>query len=238
MNRNLMESHYTIELRYLLADENFKLFDFDYDFYEPQFRHEFEQKFISHYYFNEIGCESVLRFKQRLRNRLNLKMRYYSQLYQTELASKGITWLYNKDLTETFVREVQIDGEENQKGNTSSKSKSNDNLNASNKSNTDFKESSIENGNATLSDDSLTTINKTGDSSSVNQTMDNNSSADIDTASNNVSKESQKESTTLVSRGNIGITSSAELLEKWREVLINIDEMIIEECRDLFMLIY
>ena len=124
MNRNLMESHYTIELRYLLADENFNLFDFDYDFYEPQFRHEFEQKFIDHYYFNEIGCESVLRFKQRLRNRLNLKMRYYSQLYQTELESKGITWLYNKDLTETFVREVQIDGEENQKGNTSSKSKS------------------------------------------------------------------------------------------------------------------
>ena len=68
--------------------------------------------------------------------------------------------------------------------------------------------------------------------------MDNNSSADIDTSNSNVSTESEKESTTLVSRGNIGTTSSAELLQKWREVLINIDEMIIEDCRELFMLIY
>ena len=43
---------------------------------------------------------------------------------------------------------------------------------------------------------------------------------------------------TYLSQGNIGITSSAELLQKWRDVLINIDEMIIEECRDLFMMIY
>ena len=46
------------------------------------------------------------------------------------------------------------------------------------------------------------------------------------------------EKTDLQSQGNIGITSSAELLQKWREVLINIDEIIIEECRDLFMRIY
>ena len=44
--------------------------------------------------------------------------------------------------------------------------------------------------------------------------------------------------TELISKGNIGITSSAELLKQWRQVLINIDEMIIEECRDLFMLLY
>ena len=29
-----------------------------------------------------------------------------------------------------------------------------------------------------------------------------------------------------------------ELLERWREVLINIDQMIIDDCKDLFMLIY
>ena len=46
------------------------------------------------------------------------------------------------------------------------------------------------------------------------------------------------EKTDLLSQGNIGITSSAELLQKWREVLINIDEIIIEDCRDLFMKIY
>ena len=48
----------------------------------------------------------------------------------------------------------------------------------------------------------------------------------------------EKETTTLISQGNIGVTSSAELLKQWREVLINIDNMIIEDCKDLFMLIY
>ena len=47
-----------------------------------------------------------------------------------------------------------------------------------------------------------------------------------------------KEVYTLISQGNIGITSSAELLDKWRQVLLNIDLMIFEECSDLFMQIF
>ena len=43
---------------------------------------------------------------------------------------------------------------------------------------------------------------------------------------------------TLIGQGNIGITSSAELLDKWRQVLLNIDLMIFEECNDLFMQIF
>lgn len=49
---------------------------------------------------------------------------------------------------------------------------------------------------------------------------------------------SQSETITLSSQGNIGITSSAQLLKEWREVLINMDEIIIKDCRDLFMQIY
>ena len=47
-----------------------------------------------------------------------------------------------------------------------------------------------------------------------------------------------KEEYSLTSQGNIGITSSAELLDKWRQVLINFDLMIFEECNDLFMQIF
>ena len=48
----------------------------------------------------------------------------------------------------------------------------------------------------------------------------------------------RKEAQPLTSQGNIGITSSAELLDKWRQVLLNIDLMIFEECYDLFMQIF
>ena len=40
---------------------------------------------------------------------------------------------------------------------------------------------------------------------------------------------------TFTSKGNIGITSSAELLQKWREVIIDIDNEIIEDAEKFFM---
>ena len=47
-----------------------------------------------------------------------------------------------------------------------------------------------------------------------------------------------KEETTLISKGNIGTTSSAQLLRDWRDVLINIDMMILEECEELFFKLF
>ena len=46
------------------------------------------------------------------------------------------------------------------------------------------------------------------------------------------------EKTYLLSQVNIWVTSSAELLQKWRDVLINIDEMIIKDCHGLLMHVY
>ena len=65
--------------------------------------------------------------------------------------------------------------------------------------------------------------------------MDNNTSNSTATGE---STGNSKEEYTLTSQGNIGITSSAELLDKWRQVLLNIDLMIFEECNDLFMEIF
>ena len=64
---------------------------------------------------------------------------------------------------------------------------------------------------------------------------DNTSSSSSSTGESNGNS---KEEYTLTSQGNIGITSSAELLTKWRETLLNIDLMIFEECNDLFMQIF
>ena len=209
---------YTLELRQISDSKNLKVFDFDYDFYDPDLKQLFEKKFIENYYIDEIGFETVGRFKQRLKAKLNKIMPMYKQLYQTELACKDINFMLNKDLKETFIREV--DNTNNMTGDSLSKVNGNDN--------TGFKESNIGNGNATLSFDSLTSISQN----------DNNFNNTNSTNNNVVNTGKQKEETTLLSQGNIGITSSAELLEKWRATIINIDEMLIEECRDLFMLIY
>lgn len=209
---------YTLELRTITESKNVKVFDFEYDFYDNDLKSKFEKKFIDHYYFDEIGFETIARFKHRLRTKLNDIMPDYKQLYETELAAKDINFLLNKDLKETFVREV--DNTNNMTGDSLDKITGSDN--------TDFKESNIGNGNATLSYNSLTSINQN------NNDFNNNKSSN----SNVLNKGNEREETTLVSQGNIGITSSAELLQKWRDVIINIDQLIIKECRELFMTIY
>ena len=209
-------SSYTLELRHI--HQTFKVFNFDYDFYTDSdiIKSKFEEKFIDEYFFHEIGQETVARFQHRLRTRLNKIMPYYKQLYDTELAAKDINFLLNKDLTETFERVV-----------TGESSSIND-LTVSDQGETNNKESNIENGNASLEleNGSLTNVSKT---SLTNNTNSNNTSRD---------NTNQNEITTLKSQGNIGITSSAELLEKWRSVIINIDQMIIDACDDLFMQVY
>ena len=209
-------SSYTLELRHI--HQTFKVFNFDYDFYTDSdiIKSKFEEKFIDEYFFHEIGQETVARFQHRLRTRLNKIMPYYKQLYETELAAKDINFLLNKDLTETFERVV-----------TGESSSIND-LTVSDQGETNNKESNIENGNASLEleNGSLTNVSKT---SLSNNTNSNNTSRD---------NTNQNEITTLKSQGNIGITSSAELLDKWRSVIINIDQMIIDACYDLFMQVY
>ena len=201
---------YTIDLFTLLQDKNFKLFDFDYNFYSDEAKEEFEQKFIDRYLFDEIGFETVARFKHFLKEKLNRIAPYYKQLYQTELRclEGDIDFMLNKDLKET----------ETIKGTNTTNSTTNANSKTLNK------ESYLDNGNASID---LSDGNMTGISSSEGNGITDSSQ-----------EGANDQTRTLLSQGNIGITSSAELLKQWRQVLINIDEMIIEECRDLFMLIY
>ena len=209
-------SKYTLELRRI--HQTHKIFDFDYDFYtnDETIKYNFEDKFINEYYFNEIGFETIHRFKQRLRTKLNKIMPYYTQLYQTELRSKDIDFMLNKDLEEVYERVLEG-------SNTSMNDVTVDNSSTSN-----VLESNIDNGNASLEleSGSLTNVGK----STLNDNTKSSNSVNDTT--------NQTERTKLSSKGNIGVTSSAELLEKWRKVIINIDDLIINECSDLFMQVY
>ena len=140
---------YTIDLYTLLKDEKFKVFDFDYNFYSDEAKQDFEEKFINRYMFDEIGFETVARFKHYLKEKLNRIAPYYKQLYQTELRcmEDDIDFMLNKDLRET----------ETIKGSNTSNSKTQANSTTLNK------ESYLDNGNASLE---LSEGNMTGISSS------------------------------------------------------------------------
>ena len=206
-------SKYTLELRYLYEDENFNLFDFPYNLYNNDLKPWFQEKFFQHFMFYEIGFDTIGMFKQRLMSKLNDIFPYYKQLYETEIRTKNIDFMLNKDLKESYVRELTSNSNSNQESNVTSNS---------------------------LSTAGQLTPSLIANSQKIDKFMD---SAQKDNSSSNStstgeSNGNSREEYTLTSQGNIGITSSAELLTKWRETLLNIDLMIFEECNDLFMQIF
>lgn len=129
-------SKYTTELRYIC--ENYagldasagyndeadiiekartKLFDFDFPIYDEAYRSVLETKIIKHYYFNEIGFETVGMFKHYLNARLNEIMPLYNKLYNSELLE--FNPLYDVDLTTEHTRDTG--GNSEASGSTTSK---------------------------------------------------------------------------------------------------------------------
>ena len=266
------------------------IFPKEYDFYldDEDAKKAFEDKFIKHYYYREIGFETPFMFMQKLESHLLLNMPYWKQLYQTELESRDINFLLNKDLRETFMREIESEntttGTNNsqqnststntvsQSGtstetNTASQSETSSGTNTSTQNDTtsnNHKESSIQDGVAvsSLSDGYLTgTSSDTGSnettlssestgenkstlsSESTGENKTNGTSSvtgDVETTgtTRQSGNENMVEKTELLSQGNIGITSSAQLLKEWRDVLINMDKIIIDSCNDLFLKLY
>ena len=216
-------SKYTIELREI---ENCicYLFPKGFPFYtdSEELRQNFIQKFYDEYMFREIGFETAERFKKSLLGKLNKIMPYYTQLYHTELESKNINFLLNKDLIETFEREVSGSSEVN----------SNSTTNATGSSTSNSNDIMYDTPNTRIDD--MTKYPTQGSQGENTATSSSNGTS----TSNQTGENTQTEKTSLISKGNIGITSSAQLLKEWRDVIINIDEMILNDLEDLFMLLF
>ena len=223
-------SNYTIELRFLETPPVYNVFDFDYVYYMKglvpdevyeQKKKEFENKFIEFYYFDEIGYKTPDRFKQRLKNYLDMGFKKWQERYNTELEveRQKINFLLNKDLIEERTTEGNATGNSS----TTSSSTSNNKSSANNKNTVndtpDTRFTSTENfATSITNDESTTNSSNTGNGETTNTSNQNNTVRDK-----------------FTSKGNIGVTSSAELLEKWREVIIDIDNEIIENADMFFM---
>ena len=223
-------SNYTIELRFLNNPPMTKLFDFEYVYYMKdlvpeevyqQKKKEFENKFLEFYYFDEIGYKTPDRFKQRLKNYLDMGFKKWQERYNTEIEveRQNINFLLNKDLIEERTTEGNATGT----ATSTSTSTSNTNNNSSNKNTVndtpDTRFTSTENfATSITTDETISNSTNTGNGETTNTSNQNS----------NVNER-------FISKGNIGVTSSAELLEKWREVIIDIDNEIIENADMFFM---
>lgn len=212
------------------------VFTFDYDFYSDNLhdKETFEKLFISYFYFREIGFETPERFKVRLQAKLNLIMPYYRQLALTEWdkVKTAEQMMTSKNLTETTEHTQSIQGNSETQSNQSSTSNATQSTNSNNES----KSSNLADGvsQSSLTDGYLTSSGKTEQTDTSQSEATGNSNQNI--TGNNEQQLTEK--TTFTSKGDIGVQTPAYAITEWRKVIININQMIINECEDLFMKIY
>ena len=243
-----MMANYTLEIRELTDNPLIGLFTFDYDFYSdnPKDKEEFEKLFIQWYYFREIGFESPERFKLKLQAKLNMIMPYYRQLALTEWDKVRTVeqMKTSKNLKETSTHEQSITGnnESSSNGQSNQSGKGSSTQHQSTSSTQNGKSSNLSDGvsQASLQDGYLTSTSSVDDKGNQTLSSSTTDNTEVKSSQNTSGTNNQvlTESTTFTSEGYIGIQTPAYAITEWRKVLININQLIIEECNDLFMKLY
>nr|DAT73367.1 MAG TPA: Lower collar protein [Caudoviricetes sp.] len=231
-------ANYTMTIYELMNNPLTQVFPSDYPFYceDERCRKEFEETFILHYLTNEIGFETPYLFNQKLLGKLKLIMPYYEQLYQTEWKRVGKDMMNQKDLVDktTHTLTQTLKGEQQSKQNN----QSSDTLNANSNSSSNGKSSNLADGvsSATLTDGYLTSVIQSTDETTGSNQSESHSNSTLSNSSN--TQTILEETTINESHGDIGIQTPAYAITEWRNIIININQLIIEDCRDLFMKLY
>lgn len=207
--------------------ENFPLF-------EESHRAELCTKILRHYYMREICAETVALWKLWLNERMVEIMPYYNQLYQSaELKYDpliDVDYKTEHDRTADGTTKSQTDATTSSNGSSTSKT---DTTGTGKNLYSDTPQgglTGVESGeyltNATMTDDTQ------AQNSSGTQKSDGASS------STNSGSFDNTEHYTETIKGKRGGASYQKMVMEYRETLINIDSMIINDLKDLFMQIW
>lgn len=184
-------------------------------------KNKLAKKIVDHYYMREIGFETPALFE----NRVKVRMQEIMEDYLPVIYSNSIEFdpLVNVDFTETFEREVESESENSGSSNSSSNSSSSG-LNV----NSDTPQGEI----------SKATILQ-GKYASNTSASETGSEVEDETTTSNSGTANQTENYTKRTKGNSGVSATAQaLIKQYREIIRAVDREIIEELNDMFMGIY
>lgn len=209
-------ANYTMELRTLINDYGNPFDHIEYEHYNNSYKKKFEEKFIKHFYFREIGVETIERFIHNLECKLNEIYPYYKHLYSTT------TYDYDPILNYNVEEEIKRNLDEIVNGVSSGKSS-----NVSQGTNTSIQY-----------DTPITPIANTRKTPSFIEEGrgDNENTSSSSNEVNNATNTNEVHRRTT--KGNIGVMTTQDLIMKERQIIINIDKLIFEECEDLFMQVF
>lgn len=234
--------------------------------YDPTYEPVLYKKIIKHYYFDEIAHETVGRFIMRLNLKLEEILPYYNKLYQSALLE--FNPLYDVDYTRTGTKKDNGTNSATRTDNLNTLRTDNLNqqrTDALNQLRTDNLQNSAQSESMDLYSDTpegeltgvnnasyLTNARKINSSASGSNTgTQNTSNTGTQTTANTGTQSTantgtQTNAATIHNEneyfehvvGKMGGANYAELLTKFRETILNIDMMIIEELQPLFMGIF
>lgn len=233
-------SEYTILFRTLLHTDFIPALD-DYPIFDESYRNALNAKILNHYNDHEIGLETPDLFNHYLSTRMTEIMPYYNEMYRVQALIANP--FHNFEFSETSKRETDQDNTQKTTGeNTETTNQDSD---------TTFTKGQVRSHSAQSDtpQSNLTPYNVAtgGYASLVNMSE---TESDNDVTSGQVSTDAQQNSQTATT-GNIktiddyirtitgsqGI-SKPEILKQYKSAFINIDRDIINELRDLFMIVY
>lgn len=217
----------TLELREIV-ESGINIWDFDYpSFYEGEEKTKFEQKVIDHYYFRQIGQETVGRFLHYFRTKVREIMPYYIQLYDSEKYMKELDDPFaTVDYTETYseTREGQSSGSASSSSTTTANSEGSENLT--------HKFSNTPQGEISNLDRYMTEASQDSSANSLEATSTGSGT------NTNESESSETVSHTLTKKGAMGVTTFGHDMIEFRQSFLNVDMMVIDELNDLFLKVY
>lgn len=203
-------------------------------------RQELNDKILNYYRYREIGQETFGRWLFELKTALYEIMPKYNQLFYS--ADQDFNPIYNVDYIKTINRNKKDTtvGTQNSTSNTSSTgtdSSTNEEFTKSVNSKTPQNQLSI--GNTDIDDvdyaDDASWGKANGSTTGTNSTTGN-------TSSNGSNSVIGKEDEGIIenTKGNFGVVSAQDLIIKYRETILNIEQEIINDPRikELFMLVF
>lgn len=223
----------TVELRNLLKTD-FELFDFDYQFDDQTFKKELEGHVIQYFWDYEIGQETPDMFKRKFKARWLRCIGYYNTLYNTTLLEYNPLTNYslteameqlsksNSEGTSTSVHNTVTNGEDT--GSESGEGQTNEKV-------SDYPQQAITAGDY-LSGEKLGTY-------SDSKTNSHYSETNVDD-SGSITNANEQETETTYQKTIEGITGVTyqDLIKKQRDIIIRIPDMICQEMKPCFVLVY
>lgn len=210
-------SNYTVELRKIderLIDDALS----HYPIFSEEYRSTLNSKIKTHFWFNEIGHETIDIFIFQLKVKMNEIMPYYNQMYESELTKRDPFLTVRITSKNTSTGSTRTTGESSEQGSSTSS--------------TDAKSRAVQS--------ETPQVMLSGNGDYATGAADSTSLTGVKSSSTSGGSQSTTSSSdgsgTATQEGFSG--SMASLIQAHRDAIVNVDMMVIAQLEPLFMYVW